>query len=156
MASAADLSGEIRPDAYRKASGQTWYVADLSLPGMLHATLVRSPLPHARITGVDASAALAVPGVAGVFTAADMTPRPYGRAVRDVPVLAAGRVRFTGERVAAVVAGTRRAAAAAAALVEVSYEELPAVLTAAEAIAPEAPPVHDAPWDYRGAAVSAA
>lgn len=156
MASTAGPGGEIRPDAYRKASGQAWYVADLSLPGMLHAAVVRSPLPHARITGADASAALAVPGVAGVFTAADVTPRPYGRAVKDVPVLAAGRVRFTGERVAAVVAGTRRAAAAAAALVEVSYEELPAVLTAAEAITPEAPPVHDAPWDYRGAAVSPA
>lgn len=156
MASAAARGGEPRPDAYQKASGQARYVADLTLPGMLHAAVVRSPVPHARITGVDPSAALALPGVAGVFTAADVSPRPYGRAVKDVPILAAGRVRFTGERVAAVVAGTRRAAAAAAALVEVTYQELPAVLTAAEAIRPGAPPVHDAPWDYRGAAVSPA
>ncbi len=137
-----------RNDAWAKASGQTRYAADLSLPGMLHAAVVRSMVPHARILGISTKQAEAADGVIGVFTAADVNPHPYGRSVRDVPILASGVVRFTGERVAAVVAESRRAAEAAAALVEVSYDELPAVLSAEEAIAPGAPAVHDAPWDY--------
>jgi putative selenate reductase molybdopterin-binding subunit len=137
-----------RNDAWAKASGQTRYVADLSLPGMLHAAIVRSVVPHARILGIDTKQAEAADGVAGVFTAADVNPRLYGRSVRDVPILAGGVVRFTGERVAAVVAESRRAAEAAAALVEVSYDELPAVLSAEEALSAGAPAVHDAPWEY--------
>lgn len=144
-----------RDDAWAKASGAARYVADLSLPGMLHAAVVRSLVPRARIVGIDAAQALAAGDVVGVYTADDVTGSAYGRAVKDVPVLAKDTVRFTGERIAAVVARTRRAAESAAALVDVTYEDLPAVLTAEEAIAPGAPEVHDAPWDYPGAAVSA-
>jgi CO/xanthine dehydrogenase Mo-binding subunit len=143
-----------RDDARAKACGMTRYVGDVSLPGMLHVALVRSLVPHARISCVDTGKARAAGGVAGVFTAEDVSPATYGRAVRDVPILARGTVRFTGERIAAVVAESRRAAEAAAALVDVTYDELPAALSADEAISPGAPAVHDEPWNYPGAAVS--
>jgi len=144
-----------RDDAWAKASGATRYVGDLNLPGMLHAALVRSLVPHARIADIDTAQAAAADGVAGVFTAKDVTPVTYGRKVRDVPILAHGKVRFTGERVAAVVAESRRAAEAAAALVEVTYDELPAALSAEDAISPGAPAVHDQAWNYPGAVVTA-
>jgi CO/xanthine dehydrogenase Mo-binding subunit len=121
---------------------------------MLHVAVVRSLVPRARIAGIDTGLARAADGVAGVFAAEDVNPATWGRAVRDVPILARGRVRFTGEKVAAVVAESRREAEAAAALVDVTYEELPAVLSAEAAISPGAPPVHDEPWNYPGAAVS--
>jgi CO/xanthine dehydrogenase Mo-binding subunit len=119
---------------------------------MLHAAVVRSLVPRARIAGIDIKQALAAEDVVGVFTAADVTDTTYGRAVRDVPILAKDTVRYTGERVAAVVARTRRAAESAALLVDVTYDDLPPVLTADEAIAPGAEAVHDAPWEYPGAA----
>jgi CO/xanthine dehydrogenase Mo-binding subunit len=121
---------------------------------MLHVALVRSLIPHGRITGIDVKQALSADDVAEVFTAADVRPVVYGRAVRDVPILARDTVRFTGERVAAVVARSRRAAESAALLVDVTYEDLPAVVTADEAMAPDAAAVHDKAWAYRGAAVT--
>ena len=99
-----------RTDAAAKAAGRSLYAADVTLPGMAHAAVVRSQLSHAHIDGVDAEEAGAMPGVLGVFTAADVTPTTYGRSVRDVPILARERVRFVGERVAAVVAKTREQA----------------------------------------------
>ena len=92
----------------------------------------------------------------GVFTAADLKAETYGRSVRDVPVLAGEKVRFAGERVAAVVAESRAAAEAAAALVDITYDDLPAVLSPGAALLPGAPAVHEAPWDYPRAAVTAA
>jgi putative selenate reductase molybdopterin-binding subunit len=142
-----------RDDARAKASGAARYVGDVSLPGMLYVALVRSLVPHARIAGIDTKLAEAADGVFGVYTAADVNPAPYGRSVRDIPILAREEVRFTGERIAAVVAESRQAAEAAAALVDVTYEDLPAVLSAEEAIAPGAPAVHDEPWNYPRAAV---
>ncbi|HEY4465339.1 MAG TPA: xanthine dehydrogenase family protein molybdopterin-binding subunit [Streptosporangiaceae bacterium] len=145
-----------RDDAWAKASGAARYVGDVSLPGMLHVALVRSLVPHARIARIDTKQAAAADGVTGVFTAADVNPATYGRSVRDIPILARDKVRFTGERVAAVVAGSRRAAEAAAALVEVTYDDLPAALSAGQAISPGAPLVHDQPWAYPRAAVTEA
>lgn len=142
-----------RDDARAKASGATRYVGDLSLPGMVHAAVTRSLVPHARITGVDVSRAEAAEGVIGVFTAADVCPATYGRSVRDIPILARDEVRFAGERIAAVVAQSRQAAEAAAALVEVAYDDLPAVTSAEEAVSPDSPAVHDEPWSYPRAAV---
>lgn len=140
-----------RIDALAKATGRARYAADVSLPRLAHAAMVRSTEAHARIVAVDITAAANCPGVIGVFTAADVTDRPYGRAVVDTPVLARDKVRYVGERVAAVVAETRRQAEAAADLVEVEYESLPAVTDAGAALAPGAPAVHDAPWRYVGA-----
>jgi CO/xanthine dehydrogenase Mo-binding subunit len=115
---------------------------------MLYAAVARSSMSHARIVGIDTAAARAADGVRGVYTAADVTPMPYGRAVRDIPVLARERVHYIGERVAAVVATSRLLAEQAAALIEIEYEELPAVTTPEAAIAPGAPLVHDAPWEF--------
>jgi CO/xanthine dehydrogenase Mo-binding subunit len=155
MSSLAQEPPRGRDDAWAKASGAARYVGDVSLPGMLHVALVRSLVPHARIAVIDTKLAEAADGVVGVFTAADVNPAPYGRSVRDIPILARDKVRFTGERIAAVVAESRLAAEAAAALVDVTYEDLPAVLSAEEAIIPDAPAVHEQPWRYPRAAVRA-
>ena len=113
----------------------------------------RSEHPSARVVRIDSRSAAAAPGVVAVITAADLPTRTLGRAVRDMPLLAGGRVRFVGERVAAVVAGTRDQAEAAAALVDVGYELEPAVLDMEQALESDAPAVHVAPWDYPGAAM---
>lgn len=151
-----ELKGDVpvsRVDARDKATGNARYVADLTLPGMLHAAVVRSNLPHARILQIDASEAKVLEGVVGVYTAEDVCIATYGRAVRDVPIMANGMVRYVGERVAAVVATSRELAEAAAARVDVTYEPLEAALSAEEALSADAPLVHDAPWEYPGAAV---
>ncbi len=145
-----------RIDAVAKARGATRYAADTMLPGMCHAVLVRSPVKHAWIGGFDLTAARAVPGVIGVFTANDMPEITFGRRVKDIPILARGKVRFIGERVAAVVAETRAQAEEAALRVDVQYEELPPVLDATAALEPGAQAVHDSPWEYPGAVVTKA
>lgn len=125
-----------------RVTGELRYAQDAELPGMLHAALVRSPVPHARVLGVDASAVedpdavvLLPEDVAGLAR--------YGCQIKDQTVLAGERVRFVGDIVAAVAAPTRAAARAAAQLVEVDYEELPAVFDPVEALADGAPLVHD-------------
>jgi CO/xanthine dehydrogenase Mo-binding subunit len=142
-----------RLDAPTKVAGETVYAADVRLPGLCHAALVRSPFPHAQITALNAAEALEVPGVLGVFGGADLPPRTHGRRVRDVPLLARGEARFAGEPVAVVVAESRAAAERGAARVHVAYEALPAVLDAEEAVRPGAPAVHAAPWTYPGAGI---
>lgn len=146
-------SGQSRVDAYIKASGQGIYAGDVRLPGMAHVALARSSVPHARIAGVDTEAARHSPGVIGVFSSEDLSAGTFGRRVRDIPVLAAGKVRFIGEPVAAVVAESRREAEAAAGLVAVEYQELPAVFDVLEALESNAAPVHDAPWGYPGSVI---
>jgi CO/xanthine dehydrogenase Mo-binding subunit len=126
-------------------------VADISLPGMAYVAISRSTEAHARIARIDTEAARSSEGVIGVFTAADVSEGLYGRSLADCPLLARYKVRFTGERVVAVVAETRAQAEAAASLVEIDYEPLPAVFTPDEALAPGAPAVHEAPWRYTGA-----
>jgi CO/xanthine dehydrogenase Mo-binding subunit len=116
-------------------TGAVRYAQDAELPGMLHARLVRSPYAHARVLSVDASR---VPAGAVVLTPDDVRDlQPYGCQIRDQTVLAAERVRFAGDVVAAVAAETPRLAEEAAALVEVEYEELPAVLDLEQALAGE-------------------
>ena len=136
-----------RVDGIAKVTGAARYTVDLSVPGMAHAIVVRSTRAHARIASIDRAAAAASPGVLRVITgedllAAGMTPY-YGHVVLDHPVLAIERVRFHGEPVALVVAETRREAAEAAELVEVTYEELPAVIDADDALKPDAPILHE-------------
>jgi CO/xanthine dehydrogenase Mo-binding subunit len=137
----------------RKATGEAIYVGDIDRPGMLHVAVARSAFSHARITAIDTAAALAAPGVFGAYTADDVTVTPYGRGVRDVPVLARGVVRYVGEQVVAILATTRRQAEHAAALVEISYEELPGVTDPVAALAPGAPLVHAEPWNFPKPAV---
>ncbi len=131
-----------REDAAEKAIGAAQYLDDIQLPGMLHTAFALSPLAHARIVAVDAEAARAHPGVHGVLTGEDL-PRLGGGAIKDMPFLACGKVRYMGEPVAAVAAETPAIAEAAALLVDVEYEELPAVLTIEDALAAGAPLVHD-------------
>ncbi len=133
-----------RGDAVDKVTGRARYVTDMELPGMAHAQLLRSPYAHARIVRVDASRARAVPGVHAVLTGADLTwcDPYYGPAFRDRPVLAIDVVRYEGEPVVAVAATDATTAARALDLVEVEWEDLPAVTTLEEALAPGAPLVH--------------
>jgi carbon-monoxide dehydrogenase large subunit len=131
-------------------TGTATYTADISLPGMLHGAIVRSIHPHARILGVDARAALAVPGVAavidGVAAAKVCGPIPHsldpghlGGNRAEIRCLALGRTRYVGEPVAFVAADTPATALAAARAIAVSYEPLGAVLDADEALLPGAP-----------------
>ncbi len=151
-----------RLDARAKATGAQRYVADLSgadpeLAGRLElyfAALVRSTSVHARIVRVTTEEARALPGVIGVYVAADVADHPCGRALEDIPLLADDRVRFLGERIAAVVATSRQIAEAGAALVTVDYEELPAMVTIAAATALDATAIHAAPWSYDGAVIA--
>jgi CO/xanthine dehydrogenase Mo-binding subunit len=133
-----------RADAREKVTGAARYVSDLVLPGMVHARLWRSPVPHARLLGVDAGRAAAAPGVVAVCTAADLpvTRLHYGPAFKDQPILAHEVIRYAGEPVVAVVADREAHAEAAVRLLEVRYEELPAVTSADAALAPGAPLVH--------------
>lgn len=128
-----------------RVTGHQQYVADIHLADELHAKLVTVPVARARIIAIDASAALAVPGVHLVMTAADL-PQPvprFGPQFRDRPVIATGETKYHGDPVAAVAADTKDAAEEAARLVRVEYEELPAVVTVAAALDPAAPLVQD-------------
>ncbi|HEU4370288.1 MAG TPA: molybdopterin-dependent oxidoreductase [Methylomirabilota bacterium] len=135
-----------RNDALEKVTGRARYVTDLELPGMAHAALLRSPYAHARIVRIDTARARAVAGVHAVLTGAALTwCDPYhGPAFRDRPLLAIDVARYEGEPVAAVAAVDAATAARALELVEVEWEELPAVTTLEAALAPGAPLVHTA------------
>ncbi len=135
-----------------KVSGQAWYAADVPYAGALWGKILRSPYAHARIVRVDTSKALKVPGVRAVVTGQDANGRYQGKSVQDTPVLCWDKVRFIGDRVAAVAADTREVAEEGVNLIEVEYEELPAVFDPLEAMAPNAPLVHDDPASYEGAA----
>jgi CO/xanthine dehydrogenase Mo-binding subunit len=117
-------------------------VHDIVLPGQLHAAILRSTRVHARILRIDASRARALPGVHAVITAADVPDqRPIGVAKDHLP-LKTDRVRSTRDEVAAVAAESEEVARAALALIDVEYEDLPAVCDAEAAIAEDAPLVH--------------
>ncbi|MCW2859233.1 MAG: hypothetical protein JWP48_941 [Actinoallomurus sp.] len=132
-------------DMADKLRGATRYIADLTLPRMLHGVIVRSPVAHGRIRRIDVSRALRVPGVRAVITGADVRAPAFGPYVPDWEVLAQDKVRFVGDDVAAVAATTVDAAREAAELVEVEIEELPAVFDALEALEPGAPLI----WEQR-------
>jgi CO/xanthine dehydrogenase Mo-binding subunit len=133
-----------RVDGVEKVTGRARYVGDLTLPGMAHARLLRSPYPHARLARIDVGRARALGGVYAVITGADLTwCDPYfGPAFRDRPIVAIDVARYEGEPVAAVAAVDDLTAAEALDLIDVEYEELPAVTTLEEALAPGAPLVH--------------
>ena len=140
-----------RPDGPDKVTGAGTYAPDLKLPGLLWGRSLRSPYSHARIVRIDASRARSAPGVHAVLTGADVAGIRYGRRLFDVPVLANERVRFIGERVAAVAAETKDEADAALALIEVEYEELPAVFDVDAGLEPGAPILHPDFNEYTGA-----
>lgn len=131
-----------RHDALAKVTGAAAYPADLFTPGMLRLKTVFARRAHARIVAIDTAAATAVPGVVAVLTARDVPHNRYGLIDADQPVLCDDVVRHDGDRVALVVAENDVAAARAAALVRVTYEDLPAVTDALAALRPGAPRVH--------------
>lgn len=126
-----------RVDGPAKLSGRCRYLPDLSVPGMLHACQVTSPHPHARIVGIDAGAARALPGVRAVLTAADVPGENRIGAVVDdgQPLLAEGEARYAGECLAVVAAETEARAREAAGLVAARLEPLPALLDLEAAVA---------------------
>jgi carbon-monoxide dehydrogenase large subunit len=137
-----------REDGPDKVSGSHLYSADVLLPGMIVGKVLRSPYPHARIVNIDTSRAERVPGVHAVITGKDMTGMLLGRVLQDVPPLAVDKVRYVGEKVAAVAATDADAAEEALNLIDVEYEPLPAVFDALEAMQPGAPLVHEGPPTY--------
>lgn len=135
-------------DALARVTGTIPYGINLKLPDMLYARVLRSLVPHAKITGLDASAAEQLPGVVAVLTAVDLG-RPHGPGylsgviMKDQPVVARDRVRYIGEPLALVAAESVKIAEQALELIEVDYEELPAVYEAEAAHRPGAPSLHD-------------
>ena len=136
-------SSVLRAEGPEKVSGQTVYTADVVLEGMLWAKVLRSPLPHARIRSIEVSRARDVPGVRAIVTGADARGLLFGKQIRDMPVLCSDVVRFVGDRVAAVAADTPEAADVALGLIDVDYEELPAVFDPIKAMQPDAPKIHE-------------
>ncbi|MEQ8662519.1 MAG: xanthine dehydrogenase family protein molybdopterin-binding subunit [Gammaproteobacteria bacterium] len=143
-----------RKEDLRLVTGQGRYLADIVLPGMLHAVFVRSEYAHARITGIDCSEALAMPGVVAVYTGADLKPHvksmPQPVVTPNLPAryptfwpLAIEKVKFHGEPVALVIARDKYVAVDAAECVYIDYEELPVVLDPEQALAADSPLVHE-------------
>ena len=134
-----------RSDGIGHVTGRTQYTADRSFPGMLHLKMVRSPLHHALIKGIDLSAAERVPGFVRALTARDVPHNRYtilgliGVEPEEEFVLAEDRVRFKGEAIIAIVAETEPAALEAVSKVQLDLEELPAVFDVEDALEPGAP-----------------
>ena len=151
MAVKATLGGVVkRREDPRLITGRGRYTGDVSQEGWLYAAFVRSTMPHARLLAIDRDAAVAMPGVVGVFVAADLGLKPQVSPTFDDfarPPLASDVVRFVGDAVAVVVAESRGQAADAAAAVVIEYAPLVAVIDPADAIGPGAPVLHEAKGD---------
>jgi 4-hydroxybenzoyl-CoA reductase subunit alpha len=132
-------------DAPTKATGRAQYTDDIVLPNMIFGKLLLSPVPHARIRSVDVTKARALPGVKAVLTGAEVPDILYGTSPPryDEYVLAKEKVRYVGDPVAAVAAVDEETCYRALELIEVDYEELPAVFDPFEAMAEGAPRLFD-------------
>ena len=153
MAKPASIIGAAvgRVEGADKVSGQATYGADVHFPDTLWGKILRSPYPHARIVRIDATKAWQVPGVKAIVTGKDEPEHYQGKSIRDIPVLCWDKVRYIGDKVAAVAAESRDAAEEAINLIDVEYEELPAVFDVIEAMKPGAPVLHDNAPGYDGA-----
>ncbi len=142
-----------RSEDARILTGRGRYVDDVALPGMLHAAFVRSPVAHARIVGVETAAARQAPGVVAVVTGEELetgiTPGPTGIAAMmggsgpSFSMLCTDKVRLVGDPIVMVVAASRYEAEDACELVEVDFEDLPAVASAEAALDPDSPPIFE-------------
>jgi 4-hydroxybenzoyl-CoA reductase subunit alpha len=137
-----------RIDGPEKATGKAVFTVDVELPNMVYGKILRSPYPHARIKGIDASEALATPGVLYVLTGAEIPHIRYAfvdtpRYPADQQPLAVDKVRYAGDEVAAVVAETEQLAEEVLEKIRVEYELLPGVFTSQEALKPDAPIIHE-------------
>jgi carbon-monoxide dehydrogenase large subunit len=140
-----------RVEGADKVSGRATYGADVHFKDALWGKILRSPYPHARIKSIDVSKALRVEGVKAIVTGKDEPEHYQGKSIRDIPVLCWDKARFVGDRIAAVAAESLDAAEEALSLIEVEYEELPAVFDVLEAMEPHAPVLHDNAPGYDGA-----
>ena len=134
-----------RVDGADKVTGRAKYVADLVVPGMIEGKFLRSPYAHARIRSIDTREAQALPGVVAVLTSKDLDDIGHymGRGKnKDQPIIATDRVIYSGQPVAAVAALDRATAEEALNKIHVVYDELPAVITVDEALANDAPRLH--------------
>src|SRR5262245_61496169 len=136
-----------RLDYETKVTGRAQYLADMTLPGMCHGKILRSPFAHARIKSINPSKAHTVPGVMAVLTRDDILHKEgidpfYGPVFKDQTIVAVEKVRHVGDPVAAVAALTVDAAEEALRLIDVEYEELPAVLDVHQALKPGTTLVH--------------
>lgn len=139
-----------RAEGSDKVSGRTLYAADVNLPGTLWAKILRSPHPHARILNIDVSKAQRIRGVKAILTGSEVQGHLIGKQIRDMPVLCWDRVRFVGDRVAAVAAESVDAAQEAVNVIDVDYESLAAVFDPLEAMQLSAPRLHDDVTVYDG------
>lgn len=142
----------VKLDAAKLAQGKAAFTADFAQPGTLIARVLRSPLAHARIVRINTEKAKALPGVAAVLTWEDLPRVVYSTAGQSDPIPGPldsfsldNKVRFVGDRVAFVAAESAEIADQALRLIEVEYEELPAVLDSREAMQPDAAIIHDEP-----------
>jgi CO/xanthine dehydrogenase Mo-binding subunit len=126
-------------DGYEKVIGKTRFASDFDLPGMLHARILRSSLPHARIRSISTEKAKALKGVRAVVTAADAPFPLFGLDIRDEHFFASDEVYYVGDEIGAVIAETERIALEALELIEVDLEPLPAVFDPLEALKPDSP-----------------
>ena len=130
-----------RVDGIKKVTGSLKYVDDMKFSRMLYAAVKRSPYVHAKIVSINIEKAMALKGVKDIITGEHYKKRA-GLYLEDRNFLAVGKARYKGEAVAAVAAVSEDIAKEAVKLIEVEYEELPAVTNAVEAMKPEAPLVH--------------
>ena len=131
-------------DSVARVKGEVDYMVNLRLPNMLVGKIVRSQSPHAKLLKVDTANALQIPGVIAILTREDLGASAfYGAAIKDQGVVAVDRVRYVGEPIAAIAAESLDAAEEAAMLLDIEYEELPAVFEAQEAIQSGAPALHE-------------
>jgi xanthine dehydrogenase molybdenum-binding subunit len=139
--------GTPKRDGAEKVTGHTQFLHDLTLPRLAHGAILRTRYPHARVRGIDTSAAEALPGVLAVVTADRVEQHPFGFAKDHLALKGGaadgGKVRCIRDEIAAVAALTEEIAQEAVRLIRVDYEELPAVFDPASALRPGAPLVHD-------------
>jgi len=137
-----------RVDGRAKVMGQTIYSTDFYPENMLHAKVLYSDRSRARILSIHTDRARALPGVVAVITGNDAPDIRYGQYLADKIILAKGEVKYAGEHVAAVAAETEAIAATAVSLIEVTYEDLPPLLSTEAALAEDAPMIHPDVADY--------
>ena len=144
MASAVGENIE-RVDGYGKVTGKAAYTGDLSIPGMLHGKVLRSPHAHARVVRINGSKAEQIPGVMAVLTRENcQVATPYiGAMIKDQCLIAIDKVRYAGDIIAAVAAIDEGIAEKALSAIEVDFEELPTMTTVEEALAENAPLIHE-------------
>ncbi len=131
-----------RHDAILQVTGKAEYGIDLARRGMLHAKVLRSALPHAKLLKLDTTRARNLPGVAAVITAADVPNNRFGFTHLDQPLLAEDKVRYRGDAIAAIAADSLKTAEEALRLIDVEYEPLPGIFDPVQAMEPDAPKIH--------------